>query len=144
MEPGEPAVDFLSRRLPRTSGGPLPALELRRTGRLGRDAAALLNRSRSYLAMGPRQKPAASTKRPVRATCHRPLRVGVGLRPAHQRPPDRSQGPRRVSPRLEGRKELHHPRPPRRRVRTQARTSRSVRSVRNTSTWALHSSTLSR
>ncbi|CBJ32753.1 expressed unknown protein [Ectocarpus siliculosus] len=97
MEPGEPAVDFLSRRLPRMRGGPLPALEPRRTGQLGRDAAALLDRGPSYLAMGPRQKTAA-TRRPVPATCHRLLRVRVELRRQRQRSPDMNQRQRQKHP----------------------------------------------
>ncbi|CAN0049669.1 unnamed protein product, partial [Ectocarpus sp. 6 AP-2014] len=139
---GEPAVDFLSRRLPRMRGGPLPALEPRRTGQLGRDAAALLDCGPSYLAMGPRQKTAA-TKRPVPATCHRLLRVRVEQCRQRQRPPDRNQRQRRVRARLKRRQEHLGPRPAQRRV-TQARASKSVRPVLTESTWALNSSTLSR
>ncbi|CAM9819738.1 unnamed protein product, partial [Ectocarpus sp. 13 AM-2016] len=143
MEPGEPAVDFLSRRLPRMRGGPLPAQEPRRTGQLGRDAAVLLDRDPSYLAMGLRQKTAA-TKRPVWAACHRLLRVRVELRRQHQRPPDRSQRPRRVRARLKRRQEHLGQRRVSEQMRTQARASKSASPVLTESNWALNSSALSR
>ncbi|CAM9769304.1 unnamed protein product, partial [Ectocarpus sp. 6 AP-2014] len=145
MESGEPAVDFLSRRLPRMRGGPLPALEPRRTGELDEDATELPDCGPSYLAMGPRQKTAATKKVrvPIPATCHRLLRVRVEQCRQRQRPPDRNQRQRRVRARLKRRQEHLGPRPAQRRV-TQARASKSVRPVLTESTWALNSSTLSR
>ncbi|CAN0451205.1 unnamed protein product, partial [Ectocarpus sp. 12 AP-2014] len=93
--------------------------------------------------MGPRQQTAA-TKRPVWAAYHRLLRVRVELRRQQPRPPDRSQGPRRVRARIKRRQEHLGPRPAQRRVRTQARASKSASPVLTESNWALNSSTLSR
>ncbi|CAN0268956.1 unnamed protein product [Ectocarpus sp. 4 AP-2014] len=83
------AADLPRPLLPRPSGGPLPVGSPRtpgRVGRVGRDAAALLNRERSDMKMTRRhQHLAAPNERTLRVASRLPCHVQNGVRPGRLR-----------------------------------------------------------